>query len=970
MISAPVIKSLNAQHHRQLLLQLPLILLLLTATATLTKAQEFGGNPPSIKWKQVNTPAAKVIFPAGLDTEGIRVADIVQRMNRAIQPTIGYKQKQVSILLQNQTTISNAYVGLAPFRSEFYLTPEQNNFELGSLPWTDQLAIHEFRHVQQYNNFNVGLSHTARILFGEGGQALFNEGAIPNWFFEGDAVFNETHVSEQGRGRLPYFLNGYRALWAAGKDYSWQKLRSGSYLDYTPDWYPTGYMLVAYGREKYGDDFWRKVTQDAAAYKGLFYPLRKAIKKYSGEDFIKFRNNALSYFKSQFINDNGPNTLPDSFKKYTFLDQEKGVFINHGHFIADQEYPAYVNDSTVIYMKSTYDHIPVFVINTNGKEKDISTRSVSLDNYFAYHDGKVVYPSYRPDLRWTYRDYSELYLLDVKTGDERRITLRSKYFAPNFSLDGKTIIAVQVGPSGKSELHILSAFTGKLIAVVPNKEKLFFTYPKFYNDSQLISAVRNHEGKMTMALIDIKTGNVKTLLPYSYQPIGFPVVKNDMVYFTATSGISDRLFAISPANGKLLELRDTNTSNKYEPTVTDNKLAWVQLTAFGYQLNQADRSTIKWDEVGSGKIPGGLPDYNISALKRDSSTDLLALITNKQLPVTKYNKAYHLFNFHSLIPDFNDPNYTFSLTGENVLNTFQSQLSFNYNRDEGYKEFSFDAVYGALFPYLSGGAGYTIDRRGLYKGNNIYWNETNLHTGIEFPLNLSSGKNGTSIDFGTDVYYTSINFQSPFNTLFKDENYTYLNNYITFSNRSQQALQNIYPNFGQTITLNYKSAISNIDAKQFLANGTFYFPGLFVNQNLVINLAHQDRDKGNVVSFSNDFPFSRGYTAENLYNMNKVGVNYAFPLAYPDAGIANAIYFQRIRGNLFYDYTRVNDFYSNGNPFNGNFRSAGIEVFFDTKWFNEESVTFGIRYSYLLDPDIYGGTGRNRIEIVLPVSLF
>ena len=81
------------------------------------------------------------------------------------------------------------------------------------------------------------------------------------------------------------------------------KLRNGSYLDYTPDWYPTGYMLVAYGREKYGDDFWKKVTHDAAAYKGGFYPLQRAIKKYSGEDFGQFRNDGLDFFKKQFSND-------------------------------------------------------------------------------------------------------------------------------------------------------------------------------------------------------------------------------------------------------------------------------------------------------------------------------------------------------------------------------------------------------------------------------------------------------------------------------------------------------------------------------------------------------------------------------------------------------------------------------------------------------------------------------------------
>src|SRR6201987_2051210 len=158
-----------------------LTLLLVTAIATLSQAQQFGGNPPSIKWDQINTPAAKVIFPLGMDSAGRRVANIVTQMNGVIQPTIGFKQKQVSILLQNQTTISNAYVQLAPFRSEFYLTPEQNSFDIGRLPWDEQLAIHEFRHVQQYNNFNVGVSHVLKIIFGEGGQAAGNELSVPNW---------------------------------------------------------------------------------------------------------------------------------------------------------------------------------------------------------------------------------------------------------------------------------------------------------------------------------------------------------------------------------------------------------------------------------------------------------------------------------------------------------------------------------------------------------------------------------------------------------------------------------------------------------------------------------------------------------------------------------------------------------------------------------------------------------------------
>ncbi len=936
-------------------LQALFTLLLLTATATIGKGQEFGGNPPSIKWNQIDMPAAKVIFPYGLDSAGLRVANIIRQMNGAIQPTIGFKQRQISIMLQNQTTVANAYVGLAPFRSEFYLTPEQNSFDIGSLSWPEQLAIHEFRHVQQYNNFNVGFSHLLKVLFGEGGQALGNDAAIPNWFFEGDAVFNETHVSDQGRGRLPYFFNGFRALWADGKDYSYMKIRNGSYLDYTPDWYPLGYMLVSYGRDKYGDDFWKKVTHDAAAYKGVFYPFQKAVKKYSGEDFQHFRNDGLTHFK-------------DVFK----ADQPPSIKVTK-HFDADREYPVYVDDNTMIYMKSTYNHIPVFVLKKGDTEKKISVRSVSLDTYFAYHDGKIVYAAYRPDLRWTYRDYSELMVLDVNTGKEYRITKNTKYFAPDFSADGQTIVAVKEGSNGKCDIHLLNAADGKLISVVPNKENLFYTYPKFYGNDQLIAAVRTPKGQMSLDLIDIKTGKNHYLLPFSYQPIAFPLIKNDTVYFSATAGINDRLFALSLKSNKLYELNNYNLNGSignYEPAVGNSKFAWVGFTPVGYRVNEINKKDMVWTPVESSQVRNQLPDFGISALKRDSSTDLLAKVKNDTLPITKYKKSHHLFNFHSIIPDFNDPNYTLSLEGENVLNTLQSQLSFTYNRDEGYKQIGFDAIYGALFPFISAGADYTFDRRGFYNGSNIYWNETNIHGGLELPLNFSSGKTFTSMQMGSDLYYSQVAFQQGNIDIFANRAYTYSNNYINFSNNIQQAKQNIYPRFGQSIQLNYKSAISNLNAEQFLANGSFYFPGFMVNHNLVINLAHQQKNKNDVIDFSNDFPFSRGYQAENLYDMNKAGINYHFPIAYPDAGVANAYYLFRIRGNAFYDYTHATDFYTNGAKFKGTFRSTGAEVYFDSQLFNEGSVSFGFRYNRLLDRDVFGGNGRNRFEIIVPVTIF
>ena len=78
---------------------------------------------------------------------------------------------------------------------------------------------------------------------------------------------------------------------------------------------------------------------------------------------------------------------------------------------------------------------------------------------------------------------------------------------------------------------------------------------------------------------------------------------------------------------------------------------------------------------------------------------------------------------------------------------------------------------------------------------------------------------------------------------------------------------------GEGVTYAWTPA-SSLSASQFLVNGTLYLPGVMRNHNLVINVAHQQKGDQSAVNFSNNFPFSRGYTAENLQQLNKIGINY------------------------------------------------------------------------------------------------
>jgi len=932
-----------------------LFLLLSVFSSVEACAQEFGGTPTSLKWYQINTAAARIIFPGELKKEAGNVAFLVSALNDSTRSTLGDHQRQVNIVFHNLTTIANGYVQLAPFRSEFQLTPAQNSFELGSLPWQETLAIHEYRHVQQFNNFRVGLSNAFYYLFGEEGLALANNLSVPNWFWEGDAVYQETLVSRQGRGRLPLFLAGYQSLWLSGKKYSWMKLRNGSLRDYVPDHYPLGYMLVAYGREKYGKDFWRKTAVEAAAFKGLFYPLQKSIQRNAGISFRRYRQQALDFFSSQ---------LPDA----AYRDSNARYGHQQPHFVADEMFPAVTDSGHVIYLKSSYRQPPQFMRRDlgSGKETRIRFRAVSADDQFSYRNQQIVYSAYEPDLRWGWRDYSVIRLLNLRSGKDIRITRKTKYFSPDISPDGKSVVAVAYPESGRCSLDLLNSKSGEMLFSLPNNENYYFTFPKFFTDQQLVSAVRNQQGEMCLMLIDIPSGKQTILVPWSMHPIGFLSVQNGDIYFTRTENGMDKGFRIR--SGKIFAMLPQPATGTYQISAGFGKLAWSVFTAAGFHLNHAENDSLFSDGALQFIKDEPLSGNGVHSLG-DSPFQIPDSIPDAKYPVKPYSATTNIFHLHSWRPFINDPDYSFSLVGENVLNTFESEIYVGYNRNEKYKKIGAALNYGALFPYLNAGMEYRVDRSGyLRNAEKIYWNELQAYGGLSVPLNLSQGRWLTSLESGLSFTYHRNYFTGKYKDSLHLPGYSSLDPYISFSHQLQTARQQIYPSFAQVAWIQYDRAVSQLSGDQWLASGNFYFPGIVSTHSLEFRGAIQQRDSLDQIRFSNGFPFSRGYSGENFFRMYRLAVNYHFPIAYPDRGFGNILYFLRIRANVFYDYTGVPFYQTNGPAVQSAYRSCGLEIYFDTSWWNELPLTLGVRYSRLLDPD-YEGRGPNQWELVLPLNL-
>lgn len=910
-------------------------------------AQAFGGNPSSLKWFQVNNDAAKVIYPRGMDSAARRVAVVIDYLFKNDSATIGSKHRKISVVLQPDVNFSNAYVQLGPWRSEFFMMPPQNPFTLGTIRWEDNLAIHEYRHVQQYNNFNVGISKLLGVLGGENGRALANSGSVPDWFFEGDAVWNETVFTEQGRGRLPFFLSSYKNVFNAGRNYSYMKMRNGSLRQYVPNHYELGYLLVAYGRQQYGDSVWKNIARQAASYRSLFYPWQGAFKKNIGISYQQFVNAAMTDFRQRSIQ------RVSADPKWITPSSSKNV-INY-------QYPYPAEDGSMIVLKTSFKDIPRFVrMDANGKEQMIAIKHIGYDDYFSYRNGRIVYAALQPDARWGNRDYSVIKLLDVKSKQTFSITHKTRYFSPDINEEGSSLVAVEIVPGKASKLVIMDT-EGNVQKRFSADSSFIYSHPKFIHaGKEILAAVRQPDGKMGWLIWTPANNETRWLLPIAERLVGFPVVQNDQLTFTATEGGMDALYQMNMTTGQRSILQQFSTGI-YQGFVTNQEVVASYFTAAGFRLGKVAYNATPFLPTQ----PKLVSLYNSGAL--NEANNLQALYPTR-LNATKYKKATRPLNFHSWQPELNEPDYTFRLLGNNVLNTFATDLFYTYNTNENSHSAGLNLTYGGWYVQPITGIKQTWGREVVYnKDTTFVFNEATASAGLQLPLNLSGGKQYRYLTLSSTLNYNNVRWQDIGKKLLRDQDFTYLRTRMVYTGQIQKARQHIYPRFAQALIADYRTMVDDHKAWQLLLSGSLYLPGLSKNHNLVLTAAWQGRDTARQYSFSNSFPFSRGYEAVNYPRMWRLGANYHFPILYPDWGFGQLVYFLRIRGNGFFDYT-VGKSLRTGRT--RNFNSTGGELFFDTRIWNQLPVTFGIRYSRLLDSELVGPTQPNRWEFILPVNLF
>lgn len=944
-------------------------------------------NPASLKWRQVNTPGFKIIYPANFDEEAQRMANLLEHLRSAESETMGDEEpKKISIILQNQNAVSNGFVTLGPRRSELYTMPPQDYNFLGTNKWLDMLAVHEYRHIVQFEQSKTGWNKLFYYLFGENTQAGMAFAAAPQWFWEGDATATETTFTRSGRGRMPSFNRVFRSNLLEGKRFNYHKQYLRSYKDFVPNHYVLGYHFVAHLRRRTKDpNILEKVSHRAFSQPFMPFTFSNALNKYTGNHVVKNYEMMMDELKD------------------VWTDQLKGLEITpfkqvnkrESDDFTDYSYPQVLENGNLVVLKSGIGDVKQFVqVDSSGKEQKIFVPGIVNESGMLSAAGnRVVWNEYHFDPRWRVRNYSVIKAYDLDSGKVRNITKKSRYGGAAISPDGSKVATVLTNTDQQHFLVVIDYETGKEIQRIENQRNAFYAMPRWSHDGQQIVALKITDAGKAVVAIDPSSGEEQVLIAAGNENIGHPVLYNNFLFYNSPVSGIDNIYALNLTNGERFQV----TSSKYgaynpEPAPDGSAIFYNDHT-----VNGLDVVKIPFNPdllIPASEVEDRSVGYYEPLVEQEGHENILEDVPATEYPVKKYSKLAHSINIHSWGP-FASTDLSraeFGIFSRDVLSTTAISLGYTHDINEGTGFASANVSYQGLYPIIDfevqkgdrNSDAFYRDASGNVKRVDFSWKETSYSIGLRLPFVLTRSRFLRSLNLGNRVEVTKassfknsidgigriVSIDTSAFIIFNQEldEGTLINNVSTlsFANLHKTSTRDIYSRWGQAATLEWWTSPFGGDFQSglFAFRSSIYFPSPFHLLTKANFLKHHslnfrysfqhlqyelDTDSYHL---RNRISKPRGYAYPLDEDFTYFSTNYSFPIMYPDIALGPFLNIKRLRANFFHDYG-VGETYAvskNDQVFDRSkvYESLGGELFvdFNVMRFKPE-ISLGVRYSYL-----------------------
>ncbi|MCX2583759.1 TolB family protein [Pedobacter sp. MR22-3] len=858
-------------------------------------------NPLSVHWNYIESGGFKIIYPKELENDAQRMA----RTLPFIYPKVGLglRQQQTSIplLLQNQGTIANGFVQLGPKKSEFYATPPQY---FDSQDWLNNLAVHELRHVAQFDKLTGNKNHPfpELVYF-----AYFGAG-IPIWFFEGDAVVNETALTESGRGRQPNWIMPYRASILEGKKFSYSKAYFGSNKDLTPGYYQTGYLMVADMKEKFGQFISDSLLSDIRRRPIRLYPFSKSLKKYTGKNTKKYFEDTQEKLEKKWTN------------QQEFLSTENYVSLNQKTSLATHYFlPARLNKKQILALKESKQEARHFVlINQDQSEQKLFGIGYQEQPWFSLKNNILVWDEIRYDPRYKQRSYSVICTYNLMTGEFKKLSSQSRLFSPTLSDDGKKIIAVKVELNNQFNLVEIDARSGKILKSIPNPDNEILQTPCFDQTGNQIAYISVTEKGKSLWVVDGE--KKRSLILNSRQQLSRPVFIDHKIAFNAHFNGIDNIYTIDTSTKKINAL-SASKYGAFNPTESgDGKIIFNDYKVNGYEIAE---QMLTEKPVGENTFV----DFSGEAEKQENVGNVFTHIPDTTFQSKHYRQGLNLFSFHSVIPVI-DNEYIFGLElqSNNLLNTMDFYTGAKYHRDLKRFEYTADISYKALYPVFS--ILYrNRPKRTFYRSKNTIqqgdWRENYIKLNASVPLSFNARNQNYSFTLNAATSFTQRylpeNMPSNFITALKFP----MEYNFTFNHSVRTTERDIAPKWAQILraTYNHQPFDKNLGGEIVALESFFYFPGFAKNHSFLASFNYQKATGVN--QYATEIATVYGYN--NILAKSKLQnsmlFNYRFPFAFPDWELGPLAYIRNFRAGIFSHYENIGKDTNIGEP-----KTYGIEL--------------------------------------------
>ncbi|MBS1949890.1 MAG: hypothetical protein OJF59_002476 [Cytophagales bacterium] len=959
-------------------------------------------NPPSLKWYQVNTSHFRILYPKGFDGQAQRMANTLESIREPESKTIGSLPKKISVILQNQSSISNAFVTMTPRRAEFYAMPTQNYNFSGNNDWLNMLATHEYRHIAQFQHARRGFSKLLGYAFGYNVFAGLTYVAAPQWFWEGDAVATETAFTQSGRGRIPNFDLLMRTNLQEGRVFNYHKQYLESYKNKIPNWYVLGYHMVSYLRKKTNDpQIWDKVT--ARSWSVPFIPFRfsSALKKETGLTVTALYREMAADLQKQY------KAQQDTLKLTSFET------VNHrtSEAYTDFLYPHELEDGSVVARRVGIGDIEKLVVFKNGTEQSKYTQGIINESGMqTATNSRVVWNEFRYDPRWQVKNFSVVVGYDLVSRQKTVLGVKSRYASAAISPNGYQVATIETTTEYQTHLVILDYFSGRVLKTFDNPNNDFISMPRFTTDGKnIVALLTNTKGK-AMVQFNVASGGMKPLTDFSNENIGHPVPFGKyIIYNSPISGI-DNIYALDTLSGERYQITCSKYGS-YNPSISrDGK--WIYYNEQG--RNGMDIAKIpvdpnSWRPWKWFVQPGNTFKHLV---EQEGEPSVLNNIPQTQYDTKRYYRWKGLINPYSWGGTVSTSltSAFVGISSQDLLSTTLLSAGYVYNKTERAGSWLATVSYQGWFPIIDVSA--SVANRNVNQGDittvtqtgtpgnytstvqdknlNFKWQENTIEAGLRVPLITTTSKYYGNVTVGNSIGITQVtNFRNSITTapdrifpayIRNDTVYGFYsffnrvgNGNVVFNNFSisgyrllKQSPRDINSKWGQEFFLNaYNTPYGgDYSGSQFSFYGVLFFPGLFKHHSLwgywgyqhtLLSNVYRDATRKGIADnhnyvFQNGVPAPRGLTISRFSDFYSMSANYTLPVWYPDIAVGPLLNIQRMRVNGFLDYGFGQGSINNPTTTQA-YTSTGVEVKFDINVMRLlPQLDVGFRYSMGIQP--------------------